>query len=297
MLAETLNTYAKGTRYLGLTATASVNVVRDLMIELSISDTDVITTEHMSRENLEFEIKSFDDVYDAQNDLITLIMSNFNKGTSLDFSNQHQEKNALLVFSQTKASLESSVDVLYDRLLDQFRSIGFNHRDLVARYTGDYKNDQSDFMHDKKTIMIATKAFGMGIDKSNIRMTVHFGMPASREAFYQEAGRAGRDGNRSLCKLYAFRPSDEGITKLVREFLNPNTKPERMRQIMKYLSLLKVDIATTFYFFLGSYEEPLTESIRAMNTYEFIKEHQNYQVDLKNVKKMRLKNIYIFCLN
>jgi ATP-dependent DNA helicase RecQ len=194
-----------------------------------------------------------------------------------------------------KRTLETSVEKLYDKINYFLKNKhGLNYNDEIAMYTGDAKDSQEAFMKDEKTLLIATKAFGMGIDKPNIRMTVHFGMPSSREAFYQEAGRAGRDGKASKCLLYAINPNDFDIDNNVKKFLNPNTSVYDMKNILRYLTRKRVDIATAFYFFLDSYEEPDVERDKSLLLLERLKQHNNYKISLyKEDKKSTEKYLYI----
>ena len=85
------------------------------------------------------------------------------------------------------------------------------------------RKNQEDFIYDRATVMVATNAFGMGIDKSNVSYVIHFNMPKSIEDYYQEAGRAGRDGSAADCILLF---SNADIVNVKQMIQNPTVKEE-----------------------------------------------------------------------
>lgn len=179
------------------TATATELVKNDIINLLKLSNPFTITT-GFDRKNLSFSVETPID----------------KKQYLLDYLNDHKESSGIIYCLSRK-----NVDNLYDELLSQ----GFSVSKYHAGMSDSARNkNQNDFVFDKTSIMIATNAFGMGIDKSNIRYVIHYNMPKDLESYYQEAGRAGRDGADSECILL-FNRSDIVSNKFLIEQTNSSS--------------------------------------------------------------------------
>lgn len=130
-----------------------------------------------------------------------------------DYVKNNQDKSGIIYCLTRK-----TVDSIYDDLLEFGIAVSKYHAGMSEKQR---TSNQNDFVYDKTCVMVATNAFGMGIDKSNIRYVLHYNMPRDLESYYQEAGRSGRDGDNANCILL-FNRSDIVTNKLLIEQGNPN---------------------------------------------------------------------------
>ena len=135
------------------------------------------------------------------------------------------------------------VETVCQQLLDWGYGATRYHAGLEEK---ERRENQEDFLYDRKTVMVATNAFGMGIDKSNVSFVIHYNMPKSIEAYYQEAGRAGRDGSEAECILL-YNGSDVHMARFLIDNGNENEElSDDQREIIRQHDIKRLEAMTLY---------------------------------------------------
>ncbi|MBO7663483.1 MAG: DNA helicase RecQ [Clostridia bacterium] len=189
------------------TATATPKVRKDILENLKLNAPVIVTT-GFDRPNLSFSVYSPKDRDKALSDLL-----------------RDRYRQSGIIYCATRKNVEA----VYSQLDQEGFSVTRYHAGLGP---DERRQNQEDFLFDRKRIMVATNAFGMGIDKSNVSYVIHYNMPKSLEAYYQEAGRAGRDGCDADCILL-YAPQDVITARWLIDHSepNPDLTPEEQAQV------------------------------------------------------------------
>lgn len=271
---------------IALTGTASEKVLLDVKEDLEVKDEDaIISSETFDREELHFNIikcKSDEKYLYVKKTIEAELPAKLKTNSLFDLNGKYTKSGIIFCpFTTNKERNPRGVEFFIQKVKEDFGDIckpyyaKENEKNINAR----------NFQENKFSLLIATKGYGMGIDKPNIRYIIHINLPPSVEAFYQEAGRAGRDREHSECFIiYSISNRDKN-----RKLLDTKTDFEEIKKVYeKDYNKFYDDVGSLFYFhnsnFKGKKEElkiikGILDEIRDLN-----KEYHPYNSKFNNLK-------------
>ena len=259
---------------LALTGTASRAVLKDMMIELGIdrSQSDnVVRPDSFDRKELKFEIRrerTSKNGMSALKGVLHTLPRRFSELQAQFFNPRGRETSSGIVFVRTVNSRDWGLNATRQAVSDGTQArVGAYSGSTAPRgrkaeeWERDKRENARKFKDNEVPILVSTKAFGMGIDKPNIRYVIHNGMPDSIESFYQEVGRAGRNGKEAWC----IAVTSEFDERRSDGMLNPNADLEDIRALHENAGAdwdRMDDVSSAIFFHLDSFRGVTNENQR-----------------------------------
>lgn len=293
-LAENLRSFCRtfdgqSPSLLALTGTASRSVLRELLTELKIGKDNseaLIRPLNFDRKELKFHISKVSTGGDSSavlRGILNGLPAKFNVPSGEFFQPAGTATNSGIVFTPfvngrthglfaVKAAIQSTVKVP----VTTYSGSAPKGVD-IARWEAEKRANAQSFKDNEAPILVATKAFGMGIDKPNIRWTVHMGVPSSMEAFYQEAGRAGRDKNLAYCSLIFSEVDPQATDKA----LASQGTLDDLRNAAASFKNNNDDISRALFFHLNAYsgvDEEIDEVSKVLKIIGDLSQRRNVEV-------------------
>jgi len=219
---------------IALTATATPVVQKDIISQLRLRDCKVFTAS-FNRKNLYYQIRPKDNPF---RQILQYL--------------EERKKESGIIYCQSRKSVED--------LADRLQTKGYRALPYHAGLTSNIRtNNQERFIHDDAEIIVATIAFGMGIDKPNVRYVIHYDLPKSIEGYYQETGRAGRDGLKSDCILFFSYADKFKIEHFIEQKTDEKEKQSAYKQLREIIAYCEGKVCrrrTLLAYFGEIFDEP-----------------------------------------